>query len=294
MSSYNGRRVPNFSQFLEDLNAIPSPHDQALQQQDDSFNIDAELALFTNTEFLDFDSHGDMSMPLTYEPLEEEGSQLPNVVETKNVNVRADYLDLLTTDLPSVSDFPSSEFTDITPPLASAFPQVHDTPLDGASEQTPITPQVPTTPIPAPAANTAAAATPTTPTGSKRKQPSESDGPKTLDEAARVAAEEDKRRRNTAASARFRIKKKQREQALERTVKEATEKNAVLEARVSQLELENVWLKNLITEKNSGDSSKGNEKKEVDIAGMFKKFLATQNPGRLPNISDSKSASVRI
>jgi hypothetical protein len=293
MSSYNGRRVPNFSQFLEDLNTIPSPYDQAiqdqaLQQQDDSFNIDAELALFTNAEFLDFD---DMSIPLTYEPLEEEASQLQNVVEAKNANAEADYLDLLTTDLPGVSDFPSSEFTDITP---STFPQVHDASLNGAPEPTPIAPQVPTTPIPVPAANPAAAVTPTTPTGSKRKQPPHSDSPKSLDEAARIAAEEDKRRRNTAASARFRIKKKQREQALERTVKEASDKNAVLEARVSQLELENGWLKNLITEKNSGASSNGSEKKEVDIAGMFKKFLATQNPGRLPNISDSKSASVRI
>jgi hypothetical protein len=105
MSSYNGRRVPNFSQFLEDLNTIPSPYDQAiqdqaLQQQDDSFNIDAELALFTNAEFLDFD---DMSIPLTYEPLEEEASQ--NVVEAKNANTEADYLDLLTSesDTPSIT-----------------------------------------------------------------------------------------------------------------------------------------------------------------------------------------------
>lgn len=107
MSSYNGRRVPNFSQFLEDLNTIPSPYDQAiqdqaLQQQDDSFNIDAELALFTNAEFLDFD---DMSIPLTYEPLEEEASQLQNVVEAKNANAEADYLDLLTSesDTPSIT-----------------------------------------------------------------------------------------------------------------------------------------------------------------------------------------------
>ncbi|KAF7716834.1 Regulatory protein cys-3 [Penicillium ucsense] len=65
----------------------------------------------------------------------------------------------------------------------------------------------------------------------------------------RVAAEEDRRRRNTAASARFRMKKKQREQVLERTVRETTEKNASLEARVAQLEMENRWLKNLLTEK---------------------------------------------
>lgn len=74
------------------------------------------------------------------------------------------------------------------------------------------------------------------------------------EERSRVAAEEDKRRRNTAASARFRIKKKQREQALESTVREAQDKSSKLEARVNQLEMENKWLKDLITEKNGMQS----------------------------------------
>ena len=76
------------------------------------------------------------------------------------------------------------------------------------------------------------------------------------EEQARLVAEEDKRRRNTAASARFRAKKKQREQQLERTVRETTELNATLEARVSQLEMENRWLKNLLTEKNENVASR--------------------------------------
>ncbi|KAL1916849.1 uncharacterized protein VTP21DRAFT_5553 [Calcarisporiella thermophila] len=67
--------------------------------------------------------------------------------------------------------------------------------------------------------------------------------------AARLAAEEDKRRRNTAASARFRIKKKLREQALERTAREMTEKAERLEARVQELEREIGWLRALVTEK---------------------------------------------
>lgn len=74
------------------------------------------------------------------------------------------------------------------------------------------------------------------------------------EEGVRGAAEEDRRRRNTAASARFRMKKKQREQVLERTVRETTEKNASLEARVAQLEMENRWLKNLLTEKHDTTS----------------------------------------
>ncbi|KAL5408521.1 hypothetical protein PMIN03_006488 [Paraphaeosphaeria minitans] len=76
-----------------------------------------------------------------------------------------------------------------------------------------------------------------------------------VDESARNVAEEDKRRRNTAASARFRIKKKQREQALEQTAKEMTDRVSVLETRIQQLETENTWLKGLITEKNGGKAS---------------------------------------
>lgn len=87
----------------------------------------------------------------------------------------------------------------------------------------------------------------------------------TIEEAARRAAEEDKRRRNTAASARFRVKKKQREQNLERTNKEISDKNAALENRVNQLELENRWLKNLITEKNTTAKTDG------DLSEMFAK-----------------------
>jgi hypothetical protein len=76
------------------------------------------------------------------------------------------------------------------------------------------------------------------------------------EEQSRRASEEDRRRRNTAASARFRMKKKQREQTLERTVRETTEKNATLEARVAQLEMENRWLKNLLTEKHEATTTR--------------------------------------
>lgn len=87
-------------------------------------------------------------------------------------------------------------------------------------------------------------------TGEKRTSSAASlPTPADLEEASRAAAEEDKRRRNTAASARFRVKKKQREQALEKTAREMGEKVSVLEARVGQLEMENRWLKGLITEK---------------------------------------------
>jgi hypothetical protein len=109
-----------------------------------------------------------------------------------------------------------------------------------------------------------------TPRGEKRKLNSISgtDSEVGLDGEARVAAEEDKRRRNTAASARFRIKKKQREQALEKTSKEMTEKAAKLETKVQQLEMENKWLKGLITEKND---VKG------DFQELYEKFTKEQS-----------------
>lgn len=90
--------------------------------------------------------------------------------------------------------------------------------------------------------------------GSKRTASAASPG-STLsqDEPSRLAAEEDKRRRNTAASARFRVKKKQREQALEKTAKELNDKTAKLEQAIGQLQTQNEWLKNLITEKKGKD-----------------------------------------
>ena len=85
-------------------------------------------------------------------------------------------------------------------------------------------------------------------TGDKRTSTAASLGE--LADASRYAVEEDKRRRNTAASARFRVKKKQREQALEKTARDMSDKVSLLEARVGQLEMENQWLKGLITERN--------------------------------------------
>jgi hypothetical protein len=93
MTSYNGRRAPNFSQYLEDLNTIPSPYDQSIRQQNEPFNIDDELALFTNAEFLDFGHFGDLNMPLTFDPAEDDKARQENAGGDKNNNVN--YMDLL-------------------------------------------------------------------------------------------------------------------------------------------------------------------------------------------------------
>ncbi|KAH9979015.1 hypothetical protein BGW80DRAFT_1282384, partial [Lactifluus volemus] len=61
-----------------------------------------------------------------------------------------------------------------------------------------------------------------------------------------LTAAEDKRRRNTAASARFRLKKKEREAALEKKSKELEMRVNELERECEGLRRENGWLKGLV------------------------------------------------
>jgi len=88
------------------------------------------------------------------------------------------------------------------------------------------------------------------------------DGPS----GSRQSVDEDKRRRNTEASARFRIKKKEREQQLERTTVEMSEKVRGLEEKCRQLERENGWLRGLIVERRENvkvDKKKGKRSQKV-------------------------------
>ncbi|KAF2854296.1 hypothetical protein T440DRAFT_272361 [Plenodomus tracheiphilus IPT5] len=64
-----------------------------------------------------------------------------------------------------------------------------------------------------------------------------------------IEADEDKRKRNQAASARFRQKKKQREQQLMDATREMQEKTKRLEAENDTLKKENQFLKKLLVEK---------------------------------------------
>lgn len=56
--AYNGRRGPNVSQYIANLNAIPTAQELHNSAQD-TF-LDDDLAMFTNTTFFDFDSHEDL------------------------------------------------------------------------------------------------------------------------------------------------------------------------------------------------------------------------------------------
>jgi len=51
--AYNGRRGPNVSAYIASLNEIPSA--QEVRAQED-FSLEDDLAMFTNTQFFDFDA----------------------------------------------------------------------------------------------------------------------------------------------------------------------------------------------------------------------------------------------
>jgi len=69
------------------------------------------------------------------------------------------------------------------------------------------------------------------------------------DEILQQPGEDEKRKRNLAASARFRQKKKLREQQLEKVTRDLTQRADELEARILELEQENDFLKAMLTEK---------------------------------------------
>lgn len=62
--TYNGRRGPNVSEYIANLNAIPSA--QEIQGQD-NLNFEDDLALFTNTQFFDFDHQQDLDLQQTFD-----------------------------------------------------------------------------------------------------------------------------------------------------------------------------------------------------------------------------------
>ncbi|KAI2722521.1 hypothetical protein CBS147333_2039 [Penicillium roqueforti] len=97
MANYNGRRMPNFSQYLDDLNAIPSPYDQAQQQQQQqtTFN-DEDLALFTNTEFFEFDKFTDFNGLPSFSAEDDKTHEAVSDQSAQNVDLKfLDFLNVL-------------------------------------------------------------------------------------------------------------------------------------------------------------------------------------------------------
>ncbi|TQV94163.1 hypothetical protein V2A60_002781 [Cordyceps javanica] len=263
MSNYNGRHAPNVSHYLRDLNTI-SPQEGSV---DENFNMEGDLALFTNTEFFDFETG--QNTDFQAQPVKEVAHSTPS---SDDVSAAPSVMG----DMPNLDFIPNEfayEFNNTYAPQMNTFAEANHNfpplqPNHGAAQLPHQNPQY-----------HAAAARP-----AEVKHKAEPIAPQAqamhFEEASRVAAEEDKRRRNTAASARFRIKKKQREQALEKSAKEMQSKVTDLENKVAQLETENKWLKNLLVEKNEGNE---------DIAALWKEF--TKQAGTKLNKSAGSSTT---
>jgi hypothetical protein len=233
MSAYRGRTGPNFSEFLSNLNSL-TPFEENAFNTDQSLD-DNDLAMFTNTDFTSLDLALQEDPGFNY--------------SLNNDNGDIKYQDLLGADAHTFTSGPLHNSPADTPQF---YPNYNTAVQPGPSLFQADTP------------STSARTPQVAPSFQKVDSPAET-SKATPEDNSRVAAEEDKRRRNTAASARFRVKKKQREQALERSVKEINDHNSKLQARLDQLEMENKWLKDLITEKNATQS-----KEEIDEA--FEQF----------------------
>ncbi|CAZ84398.1 unnamed protein product [Tuber melanosporum] len=274
--TYSGRRSGvNVSSYIENLNSITA--DEPLPDLQD------DLALFTNISWIDYD----MCRPL------DDG--------TSDALKRSE-------DFAALDQKPSDEQMNFMNDIDSSF-VLSKFALDGALETQPTTDIVnPFAPdgtssigpvdsvMHSPASNSPTAypqANNGTRTSAKRKGSAVSvayTSPQadSFEEASRLAAEEDKRRRNTAASARFRVKKKQREQALERSAKEMSEKVRLLEKKIVQLETENKWLKSLIVEKQTPNSGKGAQDPSEDFAAKSPAAMKAGASSNEPNTNQNK------
>jgi hypothetical protein len=228
MSAYNGRRGPNVSQYIANLNTVPSQQELFAAP---AANLEEDFSMFTNVDFFDGLDVGtgdiDVSPSLDFDL----NVDIPQANQTAGSNAQQKGASKM--DFNLNGDFQFADFSNFSAPIVD--PSIPNLPAQ------------PTNNFSVPQTYTSPASSAVSPVAQGFDQ--------ATDEAVRNAAEEDKRRRNTAASARFRIKKKQREQALEKSAKEMSERVTMLETRIQQLETENTWLKGLITEKNGGKTS---------------------------------------
>ncbi|KAF1926065.1 uncharacterized protein M421DRAFT_68440 [Didymella exigua CBS 183.55] len=246
MSGYKGPRGPNVSQYIANLNQLSPPAHNLAEPQP----VNDDFSAFLNTDFFDINggTNVNLNSPIDFgvdfdikpspQPTAENSPRhsisAPSAKPNMEFNLNGDF------QFTDFSNFNTAPILDASMPGLPQPPQSHY-PLPTTYAQ--------------PNAMSPIDYDDLTPKKRKVDDLSVDTPIEHMDEHARVAAEEDKRRRNTAASARFRVKKKQREQALEKTAKDMSDRVQQLEARIGQLETENTWLKSLITEKNVGKSS---------------------------------------
>ncbi len=119
MATFAGRRAPNVSQYIAELNVVRPEPDDALAA-DDAYDFETNLNLFTNAEFLDYpvdDIALDQSV-LDYTPSQEEQGTRASFVAKEDYPHGLDFVNSMCT--PSLS--PSENRTcmegrwaDITP-----------------------------------------------------------------------------------------------------------------------------------------------------------------------------------
>lgn len=94
MSGFNsGRRGQNVSQYIANLNAIPSSHDVVNQHDSGYNNMEDDLAVFTNAEFFDFDLGGEdiEQQPMHYDPSQEGRARRENAAAHKSAGKALDF-----------------------------------------------------------------------------------------------------------------------------------------------------------------------------------------------------------
>ncbi|KAJ3567156.1 hypothetical protein NP233_g6555 [Leucocoprinus birnbaumii] len=113
-------------------------------------------------------------------------------------------------------------------------------------------------------------------------------------EPEQAAIAEEKRRRNTAASARFRIKKKQRTINLERSVSDLSGRAEELEKEVADLRRENGWLKEIVMLKSSRYASAASAEQRMALGQAVKDAgidLSAQSAGQASTSTPGASSS---
>ncbi|KAK6358840.1 hypothetical protein TWF696_000020 [Orbilia brochopaga] len=255
----------NVSQFQANLNLI-NPMYGDVEPIEDAFD-QSNLDLFANAEFFDWDMEQSIHSaigPETDRDVEKKMESSSSIEFFDGNTGLEDYMnsvDFSTLSSFIMPDFPQHSQPQQTSHIPSVAPSTQP-PQVQRSRTLAILPQPShTSPIlghdvsPGYASPASPANPFSTQPSLKRKSVALDSGssPRSLEEASRLAAEEDKRRRNTAASARFRVKKKQREQALEQHSKDLETKVQELTGKVTTLENENKWLKDLLMEKHGSN-----------------------------------------
>ena len=256
---------------LQGLNIVHPPQEFSDSQDLLAYpELSAQLDLWTN---LTFDSdepyahrHGDAKSLTTAE--EEEGARSPltgekairdghiNVVTPTNVvvnqphnpsNDAAQHLDLNSFLAAFAIERYGGQPSQLSnlPHLATSMAQLLALPQEGSPQYSPThpSPNSEESFVPVKGARTRKASITIADSPNYRD---DSVSPSDVATSNPLTAAEDKRRRNTAASARFRLKKKEREAALEGKAKELETKVTELERECEGLRRENGWLRGLV------------------------------------------------